>query len=982
MSGRWGFAVALLGCAAVGCAERGTPRLAEGWLAVSEEIHFGPVALHSGREREVILRNAGRGRIGVLEVWTQGPAGTYRAVFTHPGPHELVSGGECGVRVRYTPQALGDHPGTLVVRTDSVEEPIFRVQLSGTGVEAAAEITPEQLEFGRIELESEKTLVVTLRNRGALPLEVSPQWIGADRGEFTVSGPIQLGPEEERELPVTFRPTAVGRKRAVLALAPCRGCGDLLIKVDAEGIEQAVIPEPPVLDFGQVPVDRDATLEVALHNVSTEPIEVLSLALDAATDPSFTAAPAALPRVVAPDERARFAFRYTPGHMNAAGGLAHFRVASRRHPTVDVELRGFGGSAELCIAPLGVDFGAAPVGAKLVQKVSIKNCGASSAAPMTVFDLTIAPDGGAPGADQFSLAPVSLPRTLAAGDELEVRVFFEPTRAEDAAAVLHVRTSAFSAAHVEIGLRGRGEGHAPCQVAITPAALDFGTVPPGQGAVLGLKVENVGADLCAVKNIFLADDGRGAFRMPGGPLVGGIMHPGNAFSFQVAFVPPHAGVYTGAVQLEPADPANPRVLVPITGNAQPSCLVATPAYLDFGLARPDCPPAPLEVRLENACAAPETITGIHIGPGTTDGEFSLTHVPSLPRMLAPGGMARVEVAYAAQVPGMNLSPLFVEVPSLAAPLLVPLLGESSIRGTQTDEFIQQDESKVDVLFVIDNTASMVEEHPRLVAALPAFAQAALATGADLHVAVITTGIEPVSAACPGGARGGEAGRLFPADGSSPRLLTHATPDLGLALQRNAAVGQCALVEKGLEAMRRALSPPLVDHADDPRTPLANDGNVGFYREEASLVVVFVGDEDDHSPDDVDTYVQFVRHLKGAHQPGRGKLFAIAPTGSGCATAGGSGTRYAEAAARTGGQVMSICAADYAPLLEAVAHQAFSPQDRFPLSAVPDPGTLTVTIDGVPVTSGWSYDPATNQVVFSPRPEPGARISVTYRKACP
>ena len=80
----------------------------------------------------------------------------------------------------------------------------------------------------------------------------------------------------------------------------------------------------------------------------------------------------------------------------------------------------------------------------------------------------------------------------------------------------------------------------------------------------------------------------------------------------------------------------------------------------------------------------------------------------------------MEVEYCAQVTGMNLSPLFVDSSDLPEPLLVPLIGESSKRVDKTDTFVQQDGTKVDVLFVVDNTASMVEEQPRLDHALPAF----------------------------------------------------------------------------------------------------------------------------------------------------------------------------------------------------------------------------------------------------------------------
>jgi hypothetical protein len=330
---------------------------------------------------------------------------------------------------------------------------------------------------------------------------------------------------------------------------------------------------------------------------------------------------------------------------------------------------------------------------------------------------------------------------------------------------------------------------------------------------------------------------------------------------------------------------------------------------------------------------------------------------------------------------MNLSPLYVDVEGLLRPLLVPLMGESSIDGEAIERFVQQDGRKVDVLFVVDNTASMVEEHPKLVAAIPAFVDEARARGVDLHVAVTTTGVDPASAACPGGAEGGEAGRFFPVDGSRPRVMTPATPDLAATLQANVQVGQCAFVEQGFEAMRRALSPPLVDSGDDLRTPQPGDGNAGFLRAEAALAVVFVGDEDDHSPDEVDAYVQWLRTLKGSNQPQRSTLYAIAPTATSCSTAGGTGTRYADAAAQTGGEVLSVCAADYAPMLQQVARKAFSPQDRFALSAPTEPGSVQVFVGGVERTSGWSYDAISNQVVFSPLAATGAQIEIRYRRAC-
>lgn len=976
----WGV---MLGAIAAGCAERERSRLSEGQL-VASELDFGTVAVHKARELEVTLQDVGRGNVTVLEVSTLGPADTYRAAILEGAPRRLSTGGQCTVRVRFTPRSEGEQPGVLLVHTEGSEERTLRVAISGQGLEARATVEPERLDFGRIEVESSKVLGLSLKNSSPLEVEVTPTATGADRDELELSsGPLTLAPGEERAVQVAFRPMRVGPKLLGVTVTPCQGCADQLVPVAALALEQAVVAEPPAVDFGQVPVDRERQETVVLHNLSTEPMWVSGVSLSASMDPSFRVRAAFLPATLLPETRETFEVFYSPGHMGLAEGEIHFQVASRRHPTTDLPLRAFGGSSELCVAPPSQDFGVRPVGSKTSAVVTVTNCGASNAAPLAIASLEVVADPSASGEDQFALEPISLPAVLVAGAQLQVKLFFEPVRAGPAAASVRVRSDAYAAGLWKVPVRGEGRALPPCRVAITPPLVDFGTVRPKHKAVLGVKVENLGADLCPVKNVRLFDDAVGAFTLPGGGIDGLLLPAGSSFAFMVGFTAGTAEAgYLGAVSLEVGDPANPRRLVPLEGNTQVSCVVASPRFLDFGTVRPDCPPPPLDLRVENVCGAPATVLRAFVGPGTTDGQFALASTSTtLPTVLEQAQSFSLGVSYSGLAIGTNLSPLFVDVLGLRAPLLVPLLGESSAKAERQDVFVQQDGSKVDVLFVVDNTASMVEEQPRLHRALPAFVSAAMAKQVDLHLGVTTTGIEPATGACPGGAMGGEAGRLFPADSSLPRILTSATPDLPQALVRNAEVGQCAFIEKGLEAMRRALSSPLVDRTDDSRTSLPDDGNLGFLRAEAALSVVVVGDEDDHSADTVDTYLRFLQQLKGIGQPGRAMVHAIAPVGKGCDSAGGTGTRYAEAAQRTGGEAMSICAPDYAPLLQAVAERSFSPQDRFPLSARPEPSTLVVTIDGVP-TQGYRYDAAANQIVFDLRPAAGARVTARYRMICP
>jgi hypothetical protein len=206
------------------------------------------------------------------------------------------------------------------------------------------------------------------------------------------------------------------------------------------------------------------------------------------------------------------------------------------------------------------------------------------------------------------------------------------------------------------------------------------------------------------------------------------------------------------------------------------------------------------------------------------------------------------------------------------------------------------------------------------------------------------------------------------------------------LAANIHVGDCHYLAQGLEAMREALTPPLSDSADDLRTPMPNDGNLGFVRPTARLAVVVLADEDDKSGFDPDGYQQLLEALKGQGMGYRVSLSAIVPTDPTCATAGPPGTRYTSVATGTGGQSLSICSGSYSSVLSALLTRAATPQRDFHLSALPDLIVgLVVTVNDAPVSnSTWTYDPVLNAVVFVPAstPSPGSWIRVQYKARCP
>ena len=117
-----------------------------------------------------------------------------------------------------------------------------------------------------------------------------------------------------------------------------------------------------------------------------------------------------------------------------------------------------------------------------------------------------------------------------------------------------------------------------------------------------------------------------------------------------------------------------------------------------------------------------------------------------------------------------------------------------------DVYVQTTPNELDLLWVVDNTSSMDADRANLIASAPGFVQALDAAGVDYHIGVTTTGIAAASAAngprlVREAQRPGEAGRLFPVDGSAPRVIDPTMADRGELLAQNMTVGGCNSVQE-------------------------------------------------------------------------------------------------------------------------------------------------------------------------------------------
>ncbi len=266
------------------------------------------------------------------------------------------------------------------------------------------------------------------------------------------------------------------------------------------------------------------------------------------------------------------------------------------------------------------------------------------------------------------------------------------------------------------------------------------------------------------------------------------------------------------------------------------------------------------------------------------------------------------------------------------------------------------ERPVDILWVIDNSATMSEEQDALVANFQDYADVLYETSVDYQIGIITTDAED------------DLGMLV------GEVLSVNTEDLDSVFTEQADVGiEGNREEQHLEAIRLATSDPAL-----------SAGNSALFRQDADLQIVLLTDEDDQSEDAVGTYIDHLGVFKEATSF-RMNLIG-GPLPSGCASSTSSaeaGTRLLEAVESTSGVFKSICESDFGAVMKSIAFTSVGMTDTFELTDMPDLESMEVQVDGALMhqrpEDGWQYDAAKNAIVFEGLavPRPGQTIDLLY-----
>jgi hypothetical protein len=1002
------------------------------------EITFSAATPDSPETRSIVLNNVGNGDLtrmmfslspdtGVFTVETQG------LTVLKPNESQTIT-----VSYRPDPDGVTQDTATLTISGSGGESEA--VLLNSLPPRREVQCEPDPLVISGVSLGESRAVPVKIANIGNLPVTI--ERLSLEFGlVFSLAelpeGEAVLDPGDDLTVSVVFTPESGGTEEDVLRIVAAD---------EAEAFEctvRGITPLPLIglnpsrIDFGNVPVGESVRETVTVTNTGSAVLNLTGLDFLRGTSEDFAyAMPLSGAQEISPGEEFAVEIVYTASDATASG-TAVFLSNDPTQPQAAVPLLGRPSRPDLVVSPTSLSFGEVGQGISVVRTLSLFNNGTE---PLEVSQLVV------DGTPEFAVvADANFPPSQGAGvgviapqGEVMLQVRFTPVDLGADIATLNIRSNDPSEPLKPVPMTATGGQQARCRIRVIPDPMNFGLVTRGSTRTVMAQIRNVGSGFCRFDSAQVANPAvfgfgnmyftMGAVSLRGGESFG----PGEAVSVEVNYTPltlDLINIHTATLGVNITDPVTnelvtntngeqcqmgspfacgafmaanaPAALVPMQGFAGISELAVIPGTVDFGLVTLGCASQNTTVTLYNTGTADLVVDDIRLD-AACGSEFELRALPIFPSAITPQNPVPFQVIYRPANLGRDFCDVIIESnASESEPLFrVPISGEGTNLSRQIDTFEQVSGRKVDVLFAIDGSGSMEEEQDNVARNLDAFLNTAELFDTDFQIGVTHLDLGETKR------YGGDnfaSGELI----GSPPFLTpgqaNYRTEFASRIRLGASGGQ---QEAGLEAARQALSDPLITQTNVTcsndsqcevpynfcRGGVCSGRNGGFLREDASLEIVLLSDEEDQSTATPEFYVDFFRSIKGFRNDSLMHVSSIvgadtsgnpsdcSASGSGDAAAG---RRYATVSTATNGTVGSICSTNFGPFLQNIGNRAFGLRIEFFLSRAAEPATIEVRVNDVRQATGWTYDAATNSIVFNRNsvPQPGQIIEVEYEARC-
>ena len=457
----------------------------------------------------------------------------------------VAAGASCTINVTFSPTTIGPLTGTLTL-TDNASGSPQVVQLSGTGVLPAPNVSPAGLSFGNQlvgTVSASQPVTVTNTGPAALSftsLAISSGWTQSNNCLPSVAANASC------TINVSFSPTAGGLQSGALTLTDNAINSPQTVSLSGTGLAPVVSLSATSLNFaGQSVSTTSASQPVTLTNTGTGTL--ISLTITSSGDFAQTNNCAGS---VAPTASCMINVTFTPTAIGSRTGTLTLTDSASDSPQM-INLSGTGLGATASLSASSLTFPSQLVGTtSSSQQITLQNTGNTA---LSITSITLG--GSNPG--DFSLSQ-TCGNSVAAGSNCTLTVTFTPTaRGARSATVSIVDNAADSPQTISL----TGTGTAPT-ADISPSSLTF----PGQfvgttGLPQNITLTNNGNVALNISSI----QASAQFGTSNGCTSS--LAVGVSCTISVFFDPSSAGTQTGTLTVTDNAPASPQT-VALSGTGE------------------------------------------------------------------------------------------------------------------------------------------------------------------------------------------------------------------------------------------------------------------------------------------------------------------------------------------------------------------------------------------------------------------------------
>ncbi len=810
--------------------------------------------------------------------------------------------------------------------------------------------SPEEMDFGTVTVGILDEQLLAVHNVGGGTLTVDSVVMLDGTAGFSVEDFAgEIVPDNLVELLVEFQTAELGpAEDVILITSNDPDEPELEVPVYVLDVVEAPYPaiawSPSSLDWGATYSGAAISKTVTVTSVGTGDLDVSSIYLAAGTSPDFTIQSNPAPATLPPSMSTMIEVQYAPSDNGADAGTLVIECNDPSTPQVLIPLNGdLLPAADIDLVPTTLAFGQLAIGSTTTMDAEIWSLGQ---ADLELGTLTYS------GSSEFTMMTDPSGTVLQPGQYTTVTVQYAPSNEQADTGEIEIPSN--DPDEPVVYLQITAPEPAP-DIDCDPWTVDFGDIKLYDQVTEWVTCSNLGTSDLTIYSDSISGDPEFTIATS---IAGSVLAPGDSVQLEVAYEPHYETASFGQADIDSNDPVDPTVSVDLLGLGVASAIEIDPAYWDFGTLNAGCDDT-IDVEVRSVGNAPLELWGFTYTTtpnATMEADTDdLSDYVNNGWELAPGDSVTVPVTF---IPDDVISYTGQLTVTSDDPYNTYAYGDQegdgAAGGWYQDSYLQEGNNWTDILWVVDNSCSMGDEQGQLGDDFSYFYSIINTAGIDYHIATVTTD----NASFQG----------------SQKVIYPTTPNGSSVFASNCSVGTTgSATERGLMFGWDALT-----MAMNQTSP-----NQNFWRDDAGLRVVYVSDESDQSGS-WSTYLSYYQGSKV--YPDYVILSAICGTdgvnATSCSGAGGSayaGTGYVDVANSTGGVLGSICESDWSTTLTNLGWISMNLADTFTLTYQAIPNTIEVSVNGVLVTIGWSYDASINAVVFLPSyvPSDGDVVQIYY-----